>query len=501
MVSYFPRMRRRAAAAAFLCVLAPAAARVHGAEQWREVKSAHFTVTSNTGQSDTVNLAWQLEQIRSAIATIYPWAKVDLSRPMAILAVKDETAMKALAPEYWERKGGVHPASVWVSGPDQHYLAIRTDVLAESRGDVNPFHASYFSYVSLILRQSLERPMPEWFMRGLAGVLSNTIVRESAIQLGPPIPWHLQRVRDEARLKIADLVSVPHNSPMLRDGEGLSRFDAQSWALVHFLMFADGGARWGKLDQYVKAVFAGADPQAAFREAIGSPEELETPFRIYVSRSVFSFRQVNVDASVKREGFTVRQLPPAEAASRRALFHAAMGRPVEARAAIAEARKAGDAPDTFFVEALLLDRDGKTEEARAAYERAAAAGTTIEYAYYRLASLLWVANASDETLQRVEDLLSQAIKLNVRDAWAYASLGEVRSMRGSTNDPMGMVRRALSLEPGEAHHHLRAASVLWRQKKWDEALIQAQAARELADNDEMRHHATEMIDGITRARR
>jgi len=497
----FPRVRRRAAAAALLCLLAPAERRVHGAEQWREVKSAHFTVTSNAGQSDTVNLAWQLEQIRSAIATIYPWAKVDVSRPLAIFAVKDETAMKALAPEYWERKGGVHPASVWVSGPDQHYLAIRTDVLAESRGDVNPFHASYFSYVSLILRQSLERPMPEWFMRGLAGVLSNTIVRESAIQLGPPIPWHLQRIRDEARLKLSDLVSMREDAPMLRDGDGLSRFDAESWALVHYLMFADGGAHWGTLDRYVKAVFAGTDPQAAFREAIGNPDDLETPFRIYISRSIFSFRQVNVDASVKREGFAVRPLPPVESASRRALFHAAMGRPAEARAAIAEARKAGDAPDAFVAEALLLERDGKTEEAKAAYERATTAGATIEYAYYRLASLLWVADASVETMQRVDDLLSQAIKLNVRDAWAYASLGEVRSIRGTPGDPMGMVRRALSLEPGEAHHHLRAASVLWRQKKWDEALVQAQAARELATSDEMRRHATEMIDGLSRARR
>jgi len=497
----FPRVRRRAAAAALLCVLASTPGRVLAAEKWIELKSAHFTVTSNAGQGETTDLIWQLEQVRSAIAAIYPWAKVDLSRPVAVLAVKDETSMKAVAPTYWERKGGVHPSSVWVSGPDQYYLAVRTDVSAESRGEVNPYFNSYFSYVSLVLRQSLERQLPEWFMRGLSGVWSNTIVRESKILLGPPIPWHIQALREDTRFHLAELIAMTRQSPGFLNGDSLARFDAESWALVHFLMFGDGGARAGKLDQFVKAVFAGADPQVAFREVIGRPEDLETPFGNYLSRAVFSARQINVDASVKREGFTVRQLLPAESASRRALFHAAMNRPAEARAAIDEARKAGDAPDTFVAEAMLLEREGKRDEAKAAFERATAAGTTIEYAYYRLASLLWVPNSSPETLQRVEELLGKAISMNTRDAWAYASLGEVRSQRGSSDDPMGVIRRALSLEPGEAYHHLRAASVLWRQKKYDEALAHAQAARDLADDDQVRRRAADMIDGISRARR
>jgi len=48
------------------------------ADQWIEVKSAHFVVTSNAGDGSTRTIAWQLEQIRSAIATLWPWAKVDL---------------------------------------------------------------------------------------------------------------------------------------------------------------------------------------------------------------------------------------------------------------------------------------------------------------------------------------------------------------------------------------------------------------------------------------
>jgi len=400
-----------------------AAPRVQAADQWIEVKSAHFVVTSNAGAGNAKTLAWQLEQIRSAIATLWPWARVDSTRPLVVMAVRDEPSMKALAPSYWERKGGVHPTSVWVGGPDQDYLAIRVDVSTDGKLDVNPYVTSYFSYVSLILNHSVERELPLWFTRGLAGVLSNTIVRESKLLLGPPIPWHLVRLNEGPRLKLPALIDIKRSSPEFTSDEGLKTFDAESWALVHFLMFGEAGARWPKLDQFANMVSRGADPANAFREALGRPEDLETPFSNYISRNLFSFKQLNVDVSVKPEGFTVRPLPAADGASRRALFHVAMRRPVEARAAIEEARKVDpSAPESFVAEALLLDRDGKHDEAKAAFTRAVDAHSTSGYAHYRMASLLWRPDVDRDTLTQIEKLFNVAITLNNRDADAYASL-------------------------------------------------------------------------------
>jgi tetratricopeptide (TPR) repeat protein len=471
------------------------------AEQWIEVKSAHFVVTSNAGQGSAGTLAWQLEQIRSAIAALWPWAKVDLNKPLAVIAVKDEASMKALAPAYWERKGGVRPTSVWVGGADQEYLAIRTDLAGDDRLNVNPYVTSYFSYVALILDQSVEHALPLWFSRGLAGVVSNTIVREGKLLLGPPIPWHLQRLREAPRLRLPALIAMERSHPEFLTDEGLRTFDAESWAFVHFLMFGDASARWPKLDRFAKLVAGGAEPLTSFREALGRPEDVEAPFFNYISRDLFSFRQGNVDVSVKREGFAVRPLAAADAASRRALFHAAMNRPLEAHAAVEEARKADpSAPDAFVAEALLLDRDGKTGEAKAAFARAVDAGTTSAYAHYRLASLLWRADADRSTLAQLEKLLSSATTLNTRDAEAYAFLGEVRSQLGA-GEALSLVLRAISLQPSESRHHLRAAGVLWRDRKYDDARRQAEIALELAKDDQSRRQASEMIDAIARAQR
>lgn len=466
------------------------------ADQWIEMRSAHFVVTSNAGQSTTRTLVWQLEQVRSAIGGLFEWARVDLDRPVAVLAVKDEGSMKALAPRYWEKRGSVRPVSVWVSAPDQHYLAIRADVQAEEgRGETNPHIHAYFSYISLMLQQSINRDAPLWVTRGFAGVLSNTIVRDRYVQLGPPIPWHLVALQ-ESRLPLPALMKVTESSPEYTSGDKLGRFDAESWALMHFLIFGDKGARRPKVGQFMKLVSSGVDVDVAMREVFGKMSDLEADFVTYIGRNIFSFLQVEVDATVKRESFPNRPLSASESAARLSLFHVAMNRPVEARAAIKQARQApAPLPDAFLAEALLLDRDGKADEARAAYEAAVENASSSGYAHYRLATLRWRPQPDRDTLAGIEKLLLKAVSLNNSHAPSSAFLGEVRSLLGS-GEGLPFARRAIALAPGEPSHRLTAARILLRQKAHAEALKEANAALALARTDEERRQAQTLIASI-----
>src|SRR5437868_5576049 len=79
--------------------------------------------------------------------------------------------------------------SVWVSGFDRTFIALRTDVEQDAKRHVNPYASSYFSYFSLVLQQSVPRRLPPWFARGLAGVMSNTVIDDKNVLLGPPAPW------------------------------------------------------------------------------------------------------------------------------------------------------------------------------------------------------------------------------------------------------------------------------------------------------------------------
>ncbi len=469
-------------------------------DPWIEVKSAHFTITSNAGKGPTATLAWQLEQMRSEIGALWPWAKLDLNKPLVIFALKDEASLKALAPSYWEKKnGGTGIASVWVTGYDRTFLALRTDVEQDAKRHVNPYATSYFAYFSLVLRQSVQHRLPPWFARGLAGVMSNTVIDDKSVLFGPPAPWYLQEIHGGRHIPLADVVAARDGSPLLK-GSDLYLFDAEAWSLVHYLLFADNGAHAGGLEKYLDGILNGTASDAAFVETIGRPVDLQASLGAYVDRSLFSYKVLQVDASVKREAFAATPVSAAESAARRALFHVAMDRQAEARALVDEARKAGGAPDADVADALLLDRDDKTEAARDAYARATSAGSTDPYAYYRLATLLWKQDADRDLLTRLEALLSKAVSLNTRYAAAYDFLAQIDADLGQ-GEPTGLALRAVSLEPSSSHHRVTAARLLAGAKRFDEAARQLDAASELAVTDDERRNVADMKTWIDRQKR
>jgi hypothetical protein len=108
--------------------------------------------------------------------------------------------------------------------------------------------------------------------------------------------------------------------------------------------------------------------------------------------------------------------------------------------------------------------------------------------------------ADAETRGRIDNLLSRSVALNDRNARAYSFLAETRSLLG-TGDPIGLVRRAIQLEPGEAAHRLVAARILARARNYDDAIKVAQLARSLAASEEERREADELIANLERNRK
>jgi TonB family protein len=489
---------RRALRTALVALVVLSSARAFAADSWIEAKSLNFTVVSNAGEKKARNVAWQFEQIRSAMEKGWPWARVQLNRPVVIIAVKNEAGMKELAPSFWEQ-GEIHPGSVLRTAPDRHYVLLRSDLEGEDREGVNPHRQSYWSYSALVIESSFSRGLPLWFSRGLSAVLSNSIVRENEIQFGRAIPAYVRAMQQQSRLRLEQLLTVDAKSPYFTSEATRAQFDAQCWALMQYLFFGDteqGG--WDRINALTKLLLQGKTSQDAVREVYGTPDKLEAGYLNNVRRGLITYARLQVDTEVSAQKYPTRDLPEAESAAVRAGFHAAMGRTVEARALL-DLAKAADArqPAAYVVQGLTFDRENKPGEAKQAYEKAAELNSTNFYPYLRLANLTR-ANADPASLAATQKLLAKSIALNDGFAPSFYSLAQVMLQLKQPQSAVGLAQRAAALEPAQSAYRLMLARVFAQLSKREDALNAAQEAMDLARTDQEQRAARTLLDSLQR---
>jgi hypothetical protein len=253
-------MKIRSVAAACAAAVMLASAHPNGAaDTWIEVTSPNFRVISNNGERSARDVAWQFEEVRAAIAQGWPWASTPLDRPLLIIGMKDENTMKAFAPAYFEKGQSVRYSSISRTDWDRHYIGLRADLLVDGPEGVNPYQTAYWSYISVMLSASFHSKLPMWFTRGLSEVLSNTNVTDKDVQIGRAIPSNVREFQSGGRYSLEQLFTLTRQSPEMQREVDLNRFDAESWALVHFMLFgdADPAAREGKINALASALSSG----------------------------------------------------------------------------------------------------------------------------------------------------------------------------------------------------------------------------------------------------
>jgi tetratricopeptide (TPR) repeat protein len=476
-----------------LCVLWASGA--EGAANWVEVKSGHFTVFTNSGENEGRHTAWQFEQIREALLLVWPWANIDGGKPFEVFAVRDENSLKALGPQFWEGKQ-YRPGSFWVASPDREYVAMRTDFPEPSEEGTNPYQAAYFAYVSMVLNRSMPAKTPAWYRRGLAEVISNTLVRAKEVHVGRIMNEHLTRVRDGGLIPFEEFMTARGRSKWLTQEADARLFDAQAWAFVHYLMVGNEGANAPRLNRFNKLLMEGTDSDVAMKEAFGEKPPDIAALRSYVQRGIFQYMRAKVDLRVKAEGFTVAPLSTGAAATARGRLLAAMRRPVEARALAQEARVSDAAsPGPDEIEGTVLDAENKIDEAKASYARAVERGSKRGYVFYRLAQLEVGYGVTDKAkLERGVALLSKANELEPTYANAFSYHAQMKTDLGSNDEALQLALQAVKLEPNQTYHRLTGARALFNGGNKEDAIAAARIALQVADTDRERDDAQRFLD-------
>ena len=391
-------MRNPTLAFLIAAFVAAAAAAPAAERPWIEVRTPGFTVLSDAGEKEARDIAWQFEQVRAALPAVWPWARRDDSRAFVVLVARNEDSLRGLAPRWYSTVDRDHPSAVYVSGTDADYVALRVDLRERDDPRVNLYLTAFRGYADNVLVRIFSGNLSPWLRDGLGEMLGNTIVRAKDVEVGRAIPWHIesltgratesvdgQRAEDRrttapgtaAVLPLARLVAVKRDDPEFTSDAARSMFNAQSWAFVHYLMYGDGGAHRAKFNRLAALLREGTPADVAVRESLGDVSALERGFRDHVRLRALPAQRIAIDVDVTKEKWPSRPVAAAEEMAARARFAVAMGETDAARERIAAARAADpNHPGSHEAEGLLLFREKKAPEARAALARARELGST-----------------------------------------------------------------------------------------------------------------------------
>src|SRR5271163_1662856 len=441
-------------------------------EVWVEVRSPHFVVASNAGERQARHVAEQFEEIRGVFQSGFSKLRVDPGKPIVILAAKNENTLKVLLPAYWEQKGSVHPAGIYVPGEEKHYVALRLDTESE-----NPYHILYHEYTHALLHLNFTG-LPAWLDEGLAEFYGNTVIAGKDIQTGKIDNAHLYLLQQSKLIPVEVLLQVDHSSPYYNEKNRASVFYAESWALVHFLLMDQDARKEHLLAHFLEAWDKTGNQVEAAKQSFGELTKFGREIEAYARRGSFYSAILKSSAESDEKSYTSRAMTAAEALALRGDFYLHTNRMTEAKAALEEAVKedpklaaAHESLGTYYFRQHDIEDAGK--ELQSATELDSKSFLTY---YYAAVLNLQQARGMPDEWPKQEASLEKAIALNPNFAPAYSSLAMLYLMHKEDQEKaLNAARHATQLEPGTLTYSINLGYVLLAMNKTEEA--RALAAR------------------------
>jgi tetratricopeptide (TPR) repeat protein len=453
---------------ALLSLLLGIAAATRAADNWIEVRSPHFIVVTNASEKEARRIADQFELIRATFHSAFGILRMDPAQTIVILAAKNEATMKLLLPEEWEDKKRVHHAGMYQPGPEKHYVILRTD----QEGN-NPYHTLYHEYTHALLHLNF-RHIPLWLDEGMAEYLGNAILSDKKeVRIGVVDPGHLYVLQQNKLLPIEVLLSVDHNSPYYNEQNRASVFYAESWALVHFLMFDQEARRKQLFKQFLQAFVKSNDQTAAAREAFGDLKRFGQTIDAYARRTSFSEGVFKPPLETADKNYSVRALSSGEVLALRGDFFVHHNRAEQAKPLLDEALKAE--PSLAFAHEAMgyyHYRRREIENARKEMAEALRLGSqsyVVPY-FHATLTLMGDSDPDDSVVQEVTSELEKAIQLNPLFAPAFDALAQLYAC--SPEKQLKAVEtemKALQLEPGSLSYAFHLTQLLMNNNRNEEA--------------------------------
>ena len=472
-------------------------------EDWTRLRSRNFLIIGNAGERNVRRAAIRLEQFHDALANLFNGASRAPAVPTTVIVFKDEASFRPFAPLYQGRPRD-DVAGYFQPGSDVNYIALTP---AGRAG--NPYAVIFHEYTHLLVRNIAPRA-PLWLSEGLAEYYSTFDVTDGdrRVTLGKPIAPHAALLRREF-IPFERLFAIDYRSPEYNERTRNSIFYAESWALAHYLIVGNNGARRGQLAEFVRLLGTGAAVEGAFRQAFQTDfRTLEGELRAYVERNSYPRQLITLDRRLEA-AIPFEQMPLAQAEATAYLgdLLSRINRMSDAESLLRQSL-AVDERSALAHAALgtLFARQGRFAEARERLRRAIELEPSNYLARYYYAYTLsrvgmdgsnYVAVYEPETAELMRASLRRVIELAPEFADAYRLLVFVNLVMGEQLDEsVALARRAIALAPERADFRIVLAQLQMRRKDFDAARAILEPMAQTDESSGIRESARSLLQTI-----
>ncbi len=427
--------------------------RIPDLHDWRQVRVPGLVVMSDAGSSDTESLATHVLALRSVFSSLWPTAEPE-ARPVIVIALRATSGLRQLLPDLWATPRHSRPAGVFIRGLDRDYLALGLHGTQPRWFDILDHE-----YGHLLVDRHLER-LPVWLDEGLAELVARGGATPEA---QADRAAYLNLLLERPVLPLAELLSADRSSTHYSDPSLVGRFYAQAWALTHYLLVADGGARADRLTAFIALLRRGMPDMQAAVTAFGPLEVLQTRFVRYLQSGQLDTVLRPLLPRLATASMKAMPLEPSEGLLLLGDFFQHGGQPELSETTLTQARALGASASATERRSLGLLRQQQFAAAEAMADEALKSDGNLAVARYvrAVATMAQSASLPPDRANRAEADLRAAIQITPGLARAHAVLGGLlATARNRPQDGLVFARRALELEPSELAHRIALAQVL-----------------------------------------
>ena len=470
------------------------------ADKWLSIHTKNFLLVGTASEADIRRVGRTLEEFRSAISMLFPKMEQTSSVPTTILVFKNDESFKPYKPIY---KGEPSNALAYFQpGEDVNYIALTATLPSPS--------IILHEYVHFLLRENVGT-LPLWISEGLAECYSTfELGKQNEFTIGRPPEQHIATLNMGIQfIPVKRLLGIQDSSPEYNEESKQGAFYAESWAMVHYLVFGADGKRRNQFAQLLTSLSKGQ----AFEDAFGDTFQtdygtLEDEVREYVrKRPSWPMMKVMTKDSIQVDARAMSTSTLSEAESDfylgDLLLH--LNRLADAETHLTSA--ASKNPNLTSAQAslaVLRVRQRRYDDALALLKKAIESDSKNYIVNFYYAYVLEradgdaaavVTNAPAEKYETMRTYAKKSIELAPGYVEAYALLGRINLTAGENLDEAeNILKKAISIAPGRDDFQLLLAQTYLRTSRTQDARSLLSIIERNATNYDVRRRATALLD-------